>query len=332
MDSLAFLEKTPSADPQPIYVLHGDEDFLKRQVLLTLRERILGDGTDSFGYSTHAGESATYAAVHDELETLPFLSKRRLVIVNNADPFVSRNRAALEAYIAKPAATGSLVLDMKSWPSNTRLYRIVASSGVIACNTPKADKLGDWCVRWASSHYDKALTVAAARMLVDLVGLHMGMLDQEMAKLTAYVGDAKRIDVDDVDQLVGHSREESTWKIFDAIGDGRTADALAILARLFDQGEEPMRILGAFSMQLRRLAQAARLVIQGRPMGAALVQVGVPPFAMQGCERQLKHLTRQRASQLYDWLLETDLGLKGGSQLPERVVLERLVVRLASKA
>jgi DNA polymerase-3 subunit delta len=91
-------------------------------------------------------------------------------------------------------------------------------------------------------------------------------------------------------------------------------------------------MLGAFSMQLRRLAQAARLVIQGRPMGAALAQAGVPPFAIQGCEQQLKHLTRKRTSQLFDWLLETDLGLKGGSQLPERVVLERLVVRLARKA
>jgi DNA polymerase-3 subunit delta len=169
-------------------------------------------------------------------------------------------------------------------------------------------------------------------MLVDLVGLHMGMLDQELAKLATYVGEVKRIDEDDVDKLVGHSREESTWKIFDAIGDGRTADALAILARLFDQGEDPMRMLGAFSMQLRRLAQAACLVVQGRPMGAALAQVGVPPFAIQGCERQLRHLGRQRAGQLYDWLLETDLGLKGGSQLPERVVLERLVIRLACKA
>jgi DNA polymerase-3 subunit delta len=332
MDSLVFLEQPPSATPQPIYVLHGEEDFLKRQVLAALRERILGDGTDSMGYSTHPGDSATYAAVHDELETLPFLSRRRLVVIDSADSFVTRHRAALEGYIAKPAATGTLVLEMKSWPSNTRLYRVVPSNAVIVCKTPKDPMLGDWCVRWASSRHGKALTVATARMLVDLVGPHMGMLDQELAKLTNYVGDAKRIDEEDVDKLVGHSRQQDTWKIFDAIGAGRSGEALAILARLFDQGEDPMKILGAFSWHLRKLAQAARLAMQGRPMGAALAQAGIPPFAVQGCEQQLKHLTRQRASQLFDWLLETDLGLKGGSQLPERLVLERLVVRLARKA
>jgi hypothetical protein len=32
---------------------------------------------------------------------------------------------------------------------------------------------------------------------------------------------------------------------------------------------------------------------------------------------------------LYDWLLEADLGMKGGSALPPRTLLERLVLRLA---
>ena len=103
----------------------------------------------------------------------------------------------------------------------------------------------------------------------------------------------------------------------------------ASLDRLFEQGEEPLRILGAFSMQLRRLAQAARWSQQGKPLTAALAQAGVPPFALRGCEQQLRHLGRQRADRLYDWLVEADLGLKGSSQLPPQTLLERLVVQLA---
>ena len=41
MESLAFLEST-SKKVLPLYVLHGDEDFLKRQVLHALRTRIFG--------------------------------------------------------------------------------------------------------------------------------------------------------------------------------------------------------------------------------------------------------------------------------------------------
>jgi DNA polymerase-3 subunit delta len=46
----------------------------------------------------------------------------------------------------------------------------------------------------------------------------------------------------------------------------------------------------------------------------------------------MKHLGRRRLGKLYDWLMEVDLGLKGGSLLPPRTLLERLVVRLARKA
>ena len=89
-------------------------------------------------------------------------------------------------------------------------------------------------------------------------------------------------------------------------------------------GEDPMRILGAFSLQLRRLAQAARLHRQGQPLPAALAQAGMPPFAVKGCEQQLRHLGRRRAERLYDWLLEVDLGLKGSSELKPRMLIEEL--------
>jgi DNA polymerase III subunit delta len=332
MDSLAFLQNPAQAKMQSIYVLHGDEDFLKRQVLLALRVLVLGAEDNSFGLSAYAGDKAEFAAVHDELQTLPFLGSRRLVIVENADPFVTNFRPLLEKYAGQPAATGVLALDVKTWPSNTRLAKLVPSDGTIVCKAPTAYKLSDWCVQWAAARHGKQLTAPAARLLVDLVGAEMGQLDQELLKLAIYVGNAKRIGEEDVDKLVGSSRAENMWKIFDAIGAGQSGEALRILDRLFDQGEEPLRILGAFSAQLRRLAQVARLHEQGQPLPAAMNEAGVLPFAQRSTEQQLRHLGRGRVDQLYDWLVETDLGLKGSSQLPPRTLLERLVVRLAQNA
>jgi DNA polymerase-3 subunit delta len=332
MDSLAFLDKAGKQKVQPVYVLHGDEDFLKRQVLAALQGLVLGQPGDSFGLSTHAGDRATFADVHDEVQTLPFLGPRRLVVVENADPFVTRHRPALEKYVTNPAPHGVLVLDVKLWPTNTRLAKLLDGPGTVTCKALAGQRLTEWCVRRMASSYGKQLSAPAAAMLVDLVGAEMGQLDQELAKLAAYAGEAARVDAGDVDALVGSSRAENTWKIFDAIAGGRPGEALEILDRLFEQGEDPLRVLGAFSMQLRRLAQAYRLTGQGQSLPGALAEAGVPPFAVRGAEQQLRHLGRRRADRLYDWLLETDLGLKGSSALPPRTLLERLVVRLARKA
>ena len=79
MDALAFLKST--AKPGRLYVLHGDEAFLKRQVLRALRRRVLGPDDDDQGVSTYAGDKATFAEVFDELDTVPFFYPRRLIVV-----------------------------------------------------------------------------------------------------------------------------------------------------------------------------------------------------------------------------------------------------------
>jgi DNA polymerase-3 subunit delta len=329
MDSLTFLKGVKRAKPQPVYVVHGDEHFLKRHVMAALRTLVLGPDDGGFALSNHPGDKAVFAAVHDDLHTLPFLSPRRLVIVENADPFVSRERGRLEKYLAAPSATGVLVLDVQSWPSTTNLAKALPDAATLVCKAASSQGLPAWCIEWCAAHHGKELAKPAARLLVDLVGAEMGMLDQEMAKLAAYVGDAAAIETADVDRLVGNSRAENTWKIFDLIGAGKTGESLALLDRLFNQGDDPVRLLAAFSMQLRRLAQAARLGAQGTPLSAALEEAGVPVFARHNAEGQIRHLGRRRLDQVYDWLLQTDLGLKGSSQLPPQTLLERLVVQLA---
>jgi DNA polymerase-3 subunit delta len=333
MNSLTFLDRSAKAKLQPLYVVHGDELFLKRQVLLALRRLVLGPDADPFAQSSHSGDKVSFATVRDDVETLPLLSPRRLVVIDNADPFVSRERARLEKYVPqlleRKPITGSLVLDVQTWAANTRLAKLVPDASVLTCKAPSTAQLPQWCVLWCAAQHGKELADAAASLLVDLVGNEMGQLDQEMEKLALFIGDTPRIEAKTVDQMVGQSRSEKTWEIFDLIGAGRTGDAVAFLGRLFDQGEDPMRLLGAFSMQLRRLAQAGRLCSQGGTLPAALEQVGILPFARRSAEQQLRHLGRHRADRLYDWLLQTDLGLKGSSGLPPRTLLERLVVQLS---
>jgi DNA polymerase-3 subunit delta len=330
MDSLTFLDRADRLKPQPLYVVHGDEDFLKRQVITAIRRLVLGPDFEQAEYSTYAGDKAAFAAVFDELKTMSFFSPRRLVILDNADPFVTNYRPLLEKHVKQMPATGVLVLNVKSWPANTKLAKLVDVDATVVCKAPPTAKVATWCVEWAKARHQKQLTVPAANLLVELVGPEMGQLDQELTKLALYVGDGKRIDADDVDKLVGSSREADVWKILSCAGEGQTREALAVLDQLFDQGQDALRILGAVSAQLRRLAKVARLQQLGKSLSQSMDQVGVQPFAARGVEQQLRHLKR-RALRLYDWLLQVNYGIKGGSGLPPKVLLERLVVRLAQK-
>jgi DNA polymerase-3 subunit delta len=332
MDSLAFLEAPDRAEARRVYVLHGDEDFLKRQALAALQRRWLGDEPPPFALASHAGDRASFPAIADELHTLPFLSPCRVVVVENADPFVTANRSALEKYAGNPSATGVLVLVVKSWTANTNLAKMLDNQATLTCKAPAVHRLPEWCARWSAARHGKELTGPAGQLLVDYIGPEMGLLDQELAKLAVYVGTNKRIDRGDVDKLVGNSRAEDVWKTFNAIAGRRAGEALTILGRLLEQGDDANNILGAFRVRLRPVAKAYRLTRLGRSLDAALQEAGVPPFAIRDSKQLMQHLGQRRLEKLYDWLVEVELGLKGSSPLPPRLLLERLVVRLAREA
>src|SRR4051812_14816620 len=121
MDAVAFLDRRSKLPPQPIYVLAGDEAFLKRQVQARLQELLLGDADPAFAWASMAGEEEIqWSTVRSELDTLPFLSPRRVVVIETADAFVTEFRGTLEKYVAQPSKSGVLVLEVKSWPSNTK--------------------------------------------------------------------------------------------------------------------------------------------------------------------------------------------------------------------
>src|SRR5437762_394978 len=104
MDAPAFL--SGNAKIGSLYVVHGDEPFLKRLVIRALRKRALGDEADDQSVSTYPGDKATFAEVFDDLDTVPFFDPRRVVLVENADPFITKHRGELEVKLAHLPATG----------------------------------------------------------------------------------------------------------------------------------------------------------------------------------------------------------------------------------
>ena len=334
--ALDYLAQPEKHGPQPA-ALFGDESFLRRQAILCLRAAVLGGDDADFSLSSFEGRGTPFSDVFEVLSTVAmFGGGRRLAVVEDADDFVTRYRAQLEDYVARPSPSGVLVLDVDSLPSNTRLFKSIAAGGLlIDCGAPAPAKLCKWLVEWAKHHHHVQLSPAAAEMLVELIGPELGLLDQELAKLALMAGDEKKIAPELVGRTVGGWRAKTTWEMLDAALDGNVRDAMLQLDRLLAAGEQPVGLLGQISASLRRFAAATRLVLQAETarrrinLREALEQAGVRSFVLQKAERQLRQLGRQRGAQLYRWLLQADLDLKGESAMPPRLILERLIVRLA---
>ncbi|MBW8884268.1 MAG: DNA polymerase III subunit delta [Planctomycetia bacterium] len=333
----------------------GDEPFLKRLALKALRQQIIGDDADVPVATYDCADRVTdWRDVADELSTASLFGggKPRLVTLERADSFVSANRQRLEDYVAKPRASGVLVLDVDEWPANTRLYKALDQSGLqIDCRPPqKKGKSKDidevainrWIAAWAKSQHGIQVPLDAAQHLLDLTGPTFGLLDQNLAKLALLVPAGSKVTTDQVQEIVGGWRSKTTWDLVDAAASGETADALAQLDRLLHAGEHPLALVGSLSWSLRRYAAATRLFEQAERAGRkislreALSQAGIrdwPLGNLASSEKRLIQLTRRRAGQLYRWLLDLDLSLKGTHSPDHRArwALEQLVLRMAKQ-
>ena len=210
----------------------------KAEMLLRLRHAVLGDDEGDFSLTNFEGRTAEFREVAVELLTLAMFGSRRLVVVDEADEFVSRYREALEDYVARPGRSGILLLDVKSWPATTRLYKAVDAQGLaVDCNAPPVAKLIRWLGDWARQTHKSQLSPGAADTLVELVGPELGLLDQELAKLALMAGNDRKITPEMVQKLVGGWRAKTTWEMLDLALDGNVTEALRQIDRLLASGE-----------------------------------------------------------------------------------------------
>src|SRR3954451_20111399 len=120
---------------KPVYALVGDDSFLQLQKL----GELIHKAGDDIQRTDVDGERAELADVFDELRSFAmFGGGGKLVVMRNADEFVTKYREQFEGYLAAPSNSATLVMRLASLPKNTRVYKLVCKVGeVFECNPPK---------------------------------------------------------------------------------------------------------------------------------------------------------------------------------------------------
>ncbi|UCE60515.1 MAG: DNA polymerase III subunit delta [Phycisphaerales bacterium] len=316
---------SPSSDDfHHVYAVVGSDRFLRNEVIESIVSRI-GTGVDSGGPMRVDGDQATLAEVLDEVRTLSLLGGKRVAIIDDADPYITTHRKALERYCANPAEEGCLILACNAMARNTRLYKIIRERGaVIACDPPARRELVSWIARRAEESYGKRMAAPVAQMLREHLGDSLGVLDAELAKLAAYVGERGEITAGDIDALTGHHREEKVFAITDAMAAGDTEGALRHWEQvLATDRAAPGRAIAGLAWAVRRLLQARRDWEAGVPARELVRGMFMEPAALERLFSRLD--TRQLEGQQRD-LLGADLDIKTGASTVSSAV-ERFIVK-----
>ena len=322
---------------KPVTVLFGNDPFLKMTAFQAFRHHVLKSDDAEFSLNRYEGDSLSFKDLLQDLTTAALFGESlRLVVVDDADKFITKNRDKLEQYVDKPSKSSLLLLETDSFPATTHLYKKVSQTGFLIEAQAVSDReLPQWVMQWSQKMHNTACEKAAAEQLVELIGAEHGLLDQELAKLALMVPPKGKITADIVAKSVGSWRTRNAFEMIDLALNGKTAEAIGQLDKLLSSGEKPAGILPPISASLRRFGAATQKIIEAEKRGtkisvkSALAAAGVNTYFIDKSEQQLMRLTRHRGKKLIQWLLQADLDLKGGSRLDPRTVLETLIIRIA---
>ena len=316
--------------PEPIYVIAGKERSLCTSQCAQLIDKFLEPEQRPLGLFNADPDEVTPATILEELQTIPFLTERRVVVVKNADDFVSKNRELLEGYFDNPSPTGTLILTVKSWPGNTKLAKKLSKVGkLIIIAEPKAFELPRRLIQYAADAHDKKLAPEAAELLVELTGETLGLLYSEIDKLALFAGTEKHIKAHHVESLTGHNRMFNAFAVIDAVTAGNAVDAVTRLRNMFarDKSAE-FTVVGAFAFQLRRMFNAKVLLEKG--LGPAAVASKLRIWGNKNAFfAQLRKMGLKQIGSTLERLAEIDYEIKTG-RTKARVAIERLVLKLAT--
>ncbi len=312
-----------------IYVIAGKDNSLVNAQCQQIVEGLLKQEQRATGLFSIEPSETSITEVLDELRTTPFLSDKRVVLVKNADRFISDNRQLLEKYFDNPCSTGILILAVNSWSAQTKLAKKLPKVGeLVSVKQPQPWRLPARLIEYARDAHNKQLTKQAAELLVELSGDELVRLYTEIDKLATFTDDQKTITVEHIEKLIGHNRLFNAFAVIDSCLTGNASHAVERLRKMFAEDRTAeYTVVGAFAFHLRRMFKAKALLEDNLSLSEIIGKLRIwsnkdELFA------QLRKVTLKQIGENLQRLAEIDFEIKTG-RTNAKVAMEQLVLKLA---
>ena len=309
-----------------LYLFYGPDDLARMEAVRAVKAAIPPDLAD-LNVTTLDGRKLKLDALAAACEAFPFLTDRRLVIVEDALKGLRSGdtRDAVKAYLPRlPETTDLIFLEREDFDKRSALFTYLKKAATVREFLPKEGaELQRWLQERAKAQGVK-LAPDAASLLIEFVGNDGRALVNELQKLAAYAGGQGLIEAEAVRLLVADDGETSVFAFVDALAARQLAPALVLLRELLADGEAPLKLLFMIGRQIRLLLQVKELVEQRLRPEAIASELKQPPFVVRKAVDQAGRFTAPALVQLHDRLLELDHWSKTG-RIEGETALELLV-------
>ena len=347
-----FNEAIKSGDLKRVYLLSGEQAYLRLQNRDKLVKALMGDG-DAMNLSRYTGADVTARELIDMAQTLPFFADRRVIVLENtgllnpksASKSVTGSKTSssiaeeadkIAAFIPEIPDTTSILFVEESVDKRGRLYKAIVKSrkdkqgDILECVTP-----GEADLRaWAGGIFRKNGFSVSGRTLalfLEFTGEDMQNIAGEAEKLCCYCMGKNEITDQDIKDVCSPRIRDRIFDMIEAIALRDRKKALGIYMELCALRTAPQVILSLMRRQFGQLVKIKELS-GTMPDGEIASKVGVPPFVItKKYKPALKMYSTEELIEALSDCIAADHDSKSG-RIDAGIAAEMIIVRHSGRA
>jgi DNA polymerase-3 subunit delta len=335
-----LLARLAKGKPIAGILLVGGDSYLRDVCRKKLVDAYVPEGMRDWGVRKFSADEDDVSAILGQAQTMLMLAPRQVIFVSEAEAWErlgddSRDSLVkqISEYLDNPAPFTVLVFEAAALDQRMRLAKLFAEKTLtvsveLATDPAERARLAVPLSLEMAKELGATLEPEAADELCDILNGELAAIRTELEKLSAYVGDRRKITRADVDLLVISARKYEVWDLADMLAARRPAQALEFLDRLLREGEPAPALLGALAWMYRKLLEAQELP-SGTVGWQAASRLKMRSDAAELAVRQSRKFPKTQLTSGLAALYEADSRLKSGGT-NQRAVMEFLVSQLAS--
>ncbi len=310
-----------------VYLLYGEESYLKNQYRDKLKAALVPDG-DTMNFSSYKGKEAQIGAVIDLAETMPFFAERRVILIEDSGWFKKGGEQMAE-YLKTPSPTVCILFAESEVDKRSKLFKAVKEAG---CAVEFAAQDETTLKRWILGRIkkeNKTISPSGLDFFLQKTGSDMENISREMEKLFSYTLKLDVITEADIEEICTHQVTGQIFDMVEAIAMGRQREALRLYYDLLSLKEPPMRILFLIGRQFNLLLQVKELKAKGYDNKKIAEKTGLHSFIVGKYVGQSGRFKKQELRTAIEECVNTDESVKTG-RISDILGVELLIVKYSS--
>lgn len=312
-----------------VYLLYGEEAYLKKQYKRRLTKAIIPEG-DTMNYSYYEGKSTSVQEIIDLAETMPFFADHRLIVVENSGFFKTAS-PELADYIKTMPDTVIVLFVETEVDKRGKLYKAVRDKGRIVEMGMQDEKTLLLWIALAVKKENKKIQESTVRYLISKAGTDMGNLEKELEKLFSYTAFKDEITIQDVEDICTTQITNRIFDMVDAVAKKQQKKALDYYYDLLALKEPPLRILSLLTRQFRILLEVKDLMKKGLGRKQIAQSAGLHPYVAGKCMDQSKGFSGQQLRSILEDAADMEEAAKTG-RLDNTMCVEIFIVKYSAQA